>query len=162
MTDEANPDEAMPHELAQAAEHLGLPLVPPDVSRRFREVFHAQLPHATAHLIADTRDTGTLAGVRGGASAAWSMSYRAEPCDIVLDLEHEGRAIRINGQLLCPDPTPDSVVRVYRTDELIGAGSTDEFGQFELGALAPASYTITVTRTDRVIEVPVDLSEPSR
>lgn len=142
---------------SDAAHHLELPLVPPEVSSRLRATFHASVPVVAAELVTDTRSGGALVGVRGGAAAAWSMSYRAGPCDILFDLEPHESMIGLNGQLLCPEPTSDGIVRVFRDDELVTAGSTDEFGQFELGDLAPGVYTVTVARDAHVIEMPVDL-----
>lgn len=161
MSDDPSPDEPVPPQVADAARHLPLPLVPPEASRRSRELFHVARPLVDAELVTDTRGEGTLVGARGGASSAWSMSYRAGDCDIVLDLALRRATIQLNGQLLCPEPTPDGVLRVFRSDLLVTSGSTDEFGQFELGELPPDTYTISVTRPDCVIEIPVDLSEPS-
>lgn len=159
MSDESSPDEPIPPDVTAAADHLPLPLVPPDVSRRLRETYHSSRDVVEAELVSDTRDSRALAGARGAGMTAWSMSYRAGPCDMVLDLTPERTALRLSGQLLCPEPTGDDVLRVFDGDSLVASTSPDGFGEFEVGLLPAAPYTITVTHAEHVIEMIVDLSE---
>lgn len=151
-------DRTIADRLTDAAERLPLPAVPSDVSRRLRDTYRASLPTVPAELVADTRRDDLLIGSRGGPSHAWTMSFRAGSCDIVLDLVPQRRTVRLSGQLLCPEATPGATVRVFRVDELVTVTTTDEFGQFEVGSLHPDEYTIAAVRApSHVIELDLDL-----
>jgi len=157
VTGDAGTNESPNEELASAAGHLPLPLVPPEVSRRVRNVFGARQTVIEADLVADTRRDDALVGVRGGVASAWTMSYKAGQCDIVIDAVPRSSGIEISGQLLCPEPASDTILRVFRGDEFVLAGSTDEHGQFELGELPRAEYAIAARRSEHVIEIAIDL-----
>lgn len=155
-----DPDhERPPAEVARAAADLPLPMVPPRASQRMRNAFHTALPTIPADLIADTRHSDQLVGTRGGGASAWTMSYRAGDCDIVVDVVPQRSAFKVTGQLLCPDPTSDSLIRVLNRGHLLAATSTDEHGQFDLGEVAPAEYIVSATASDYVIELVVDLRD---
>lgn len=156
------PDEATPPDIAAAARRLPLHDVPDDVSQRLRGIYRDALPVIPADLIDDTRQDALLAGTRGGVGSAWTMSYRAGECDIVLDLVPRRRVVGLAGQLLCPEPTPDTILRVFREDELVTAASTDDFGQFDLGELLRGKYDVTVTHRTHLIELVVDLDGPGQ
>ncbi len=145
-------------ELGAAGEHLPLPRVPSEVSERLRATFRRQLPVVRADLVSDTRFGGQLVGARGGGGSAWTMSYAAGRCDVILDVVPLAGRLRVTGQLLCPEPTSEAVVRAYRVDELFSATSTDEVGQFDLSALHPEVYTIAAITDHEIVELVVDLS----
>lgn len=157
MTDDR--DDDLTHDLGSAARQLPIPIVPPEVSRALRATFHASLPVVPAELIADSRAEAGPVGVRGGAATAWTMSYRAGPCDVVLDLVPQRRAIHVGGQLLCDDATPEAPIRVFLTEELVASATTDEFGQFDIGDLRPELYVVVAATSDHVIEILVDLRD---
>jgi hypothetical protein len=144
-------------ELGRAAAHLPLPEVPADVSARLRARFRNQLPIVSATLVSDSRAGGQFAGARGAGHVAWTMSYEAGRCDVLLDVVPTGGRFHLTGQLLCPDPTSEAVIRAYRSDELVAASSTDEVGQFDLAALEPSVYTVAATTDHDVVELVVDL-----
>ncbi len=116
-----------------------------------------QLPVVSAQLVSDTRFGGQLIGARGAGTSAWTMSYAAGRCDVLLDVAPNAGRVRLTGQLLCPDPTSGAIVRVYWLDDLVSAASTDEVGQFDLSVLEPSVYTIAVTTAVDVLEMIADL-----
>jgi len=144
-------------EFGFAAGHLPLPAVPADVSARLRARFRASLPIVSASLVSDSRFGGQLAGARGAGQTAWTMSYDAGRCDVLLDVVPTAGRYHLTGQLLCPDPTSEAVIRAYRLDELVAASSTDEVGQFDLAALEPSVYTVAATTDHDIVELVVDL-----
>ena len=158
-----HPDhERAPDEVERVAADLPLPMVPPTASQRMRNAFHTALPIVSAELIADTRSSGRLVGTRGGGASAWTMSYRAGDCDIVVDVVPRRAAFKLTGQLLCPNPTSDSLIRVFNRDHLLATTSTDEHGQFDLGEVERAEYVVSATASGHVIELVVDLRDRPR
>ncbi len=120
-------------------------------------MFRQQLPVVSARLASDTRFGGQLVGARGAGTSAWTMSYEAGRCDVLLDVVPNADRLRLTGQLLCPAPTSGAIVRVYQLDDLVSAASTDEVGQFDLSVLEPSVYTVAVTTAVDVLEMIVDL-----
>lgn len=132
-------------------------VVPAELSERLRAAFRRRLPVVTASLVSDSRVGGPLVGARGAGQTAWTMSYEAGRCDVLLDVVPTAGRFHVTGQLLCPESTSDAVISAYRYDELIAVSATDEVGQFDLAALDPFAYTL-VARTDRdIVELIVDL-----
>lgn len=154
MSDDAD-HEAIRAELEGAAGHLPLPPVPPDVSRRLRDAFRGSLLAIPAELLSDSRHSNALVGTRG--SVDWSMSYRAGDLDVVLDLVPRGTDVRVGGQLLGPTTSADTTLRVFRDDELVSWGMTDEDGHFELGVVPYDVDTIAVSSSEYLIEIAVQL-----
>lgn len=144
-------------ELRAAAGHLRLPAVPPEVSARLRQTFQRHLAVVSATLVNDSRVGGQLVGARGGGDSAWTLSYEAGRCDVLVDVAPDKDRFHLTGQLLCPDPMNGAVVRAYRLDELVAAASTDEVGQFDLDSLAPSVYTVAATTDHGIVELVVDL-----
>jgi hypothetical protein len=144
-------------ELDDVAGQLPLPEVPSELSARLRSRFRDQLPVVSAMLVSDSRSGGQLAGARGAGQPAWTMSYEAGRCDVLLDVVPTGEMLRLTGQLLCPGPTSEAVIRAYRSDELVAATSTDQSGQFDLAELRPSVYTVAATTDHDVVELVVDL-----
>lgn len=144
-------------ELRSVGRRLPLPEVPADVSARLRATFRRHLPVVSATLVSDSRFGGQLVGARGAGQTAWTMSYEAGRCDVLLDVVPTAGRFHLTGQLLCPDPTSEAMVRAYRLDELVAAASTDEVGQFDLIALEPSVYTVAATTAHDVVELVVDL-----
>ena len=87
------------------------------------------------------------------------MSYEAGRCDVLLDVVPTAGRLHLTGQLLCPDPASDVVVRAYRHDELVASSSTDELGQFDLAVLDPSLYTVAATTDRDIVELIVDLRQ---
>lgn len=149
-------------ELRSAAAHLPLPEVPPEVTARLRATFRQRLPVVEATLVSDSRVGGELVGVRGAGQVAWTMSYAAGRCDVLLDVAPTAGRLHLTGQLLCPDPTSEAVIRAYRSDELVVAASTDDVGQFDLTELEPSIYTLAATTDHDIVEMIVDLRVQGR
>jgi hypothetical protein len=136
-----------------------MPPVPGEVTAGLRDAFRPDVPSYSAHLVGDSRERRDLAGTRGGAAAmAWSMSYRANGFDVIVDVAPVRSEYQLTGHVLCDRPSADTVLRLYAGDELVAIGCADEFEQFDLGRVAPVRLTLVVARPDATIELPIDLN----
>jgi hypothetical protein len=149
-------DPSIPDDVQSVLGRLELPPVPSELTQRLLDVFRAALPVVPAELMHDTRGELGLAGARGGAGSAWTMSYGAEPWDIVLDVVPHGRRLALTGQFLGPGATP-TWIRAFRDDELVAIAVADEHGQFDLGLVERATYSIVVPTPMHLIELSADL-----
>lgn len=98
---------------------------------------------AEAQVVFDSRRD--LAGVRGpGAVAEWTVVYTANGGDLAVDMDLEGGAVHVAGQLLGDDP-PGGIAALHDRDgDQVATAPLDDVGQFDLGSHPPATYVIVV------------------
>ncbi len=133
--------------LADAAEELPLPEVPPVVTQDLKRLFdgNALLESQHATLIRDSRYQRDLVGVRGtDAAEGWSMSYTSEMADVVLDLWPQADGtLSLEGQVMAHGAA-ESAYRAHVTGPVEATAHGDRLGRFRIDSLTPGSYTVVV------------------
>jgi hypothetical protein len=146
--------------LADAADALPLPEVPPVVSQDLKRLFdnNALLESRRAILIRDSRYQRDLVGIRGVDTAdGWSMSYTSEMADVVLDLwPRADGTLSLEGQVMAHGAA-ESAYRARVSGPTEATVDGDRLGRFRIDALSPGSYTVVVGNGKIELSLDADL-----
>lgn len=111
------------------------------------------LPRIIANLLFDNFRQAPLAAMRGAARSR-QLLFTAGEVDIDLQITSERHGATLLGQVLNNQPTElelISLVRLYRSGEVLGTSTPDEQGQFAFRAVVPGVYDLGVMLAQREI-----------
>ena len=166
LADEPEDAPGWLHDLAKAADVLPLPLVPPVLAHRLRQMFHGPTAAIVcdAEVLDDSRGPRQLVGSRSPAESStdtdgsWTVVFGSTAGDLVVDVwPTDGGRFDVETQLLGPAEGPQTCQVRWEgpTSERVDG---DELGRSRLAGLAAGSYRLTVDNGCVAIHALVDLA----